>query len=129
MYDEQVRTKTAKNYQTQRRINLGMNSIRLVYYCANWNDIEVIKIFNEERKCCNHRCPDSVYFHTVLLFIYLGVIETLICHKEISLIGSTSFGFAQNTIHDFQSIGLNSWWHCLRQMPQNHIHWKSLPQS
>ena len=36
----------------------------------------------------------------------------------MSLIGSTSFGFAQITIHDFQNTVLNSQWHCLRQMPQ-----------
>ena len=30
--------------------------------------------------------------------MYLIDIETVICRREISLIGSTSFGFAQNTI-------------------------------
>ena len=34
--------------------------------------------------------------------MYLSATERLICRREISLIGSTSFGFAQNTIHDFQ---------------------------
>ena len=48
--------------------------------------------------------PDSVYFHSPLLIAYLNVIETLICHREMSLKGSTSFGFAQNTIHDFELI-------------------------
>ena len=28
------------------------------------------------------------------------------CHREMSLTGSTSFGFAQNTIHDFQNTVL-----------------------
>ena len=56
-----------------------------------------------KRKCCNHRCPDTVYFKTLLLIIYLSPIETLVCGREMSLIGSTSFGFAQNTIHDFQN--------------------------
>ena len=37
---------------------------------------------------------------------YLSAIETLICRKEMSLLGSTSFGFAQNTIHDFQNTVL-----------------------
>ena len=37
-------------------------------------------------------------FYTLELIIYLSAIETLICHREMSLIGSTSFGFAQNTI-------------------------------
>ena len=65
-------------------------------------------IFNEKRKCCNHRCPGPVYFNTLLLTIYLSAIETLICRREMSLTGSTSFGFAQNTLHDFQNIVLNS---------------------
>ena len=71
-----------------------------------------------KKESCNHRCPDSVYFHTLLLNIYLRAIETLICRREMSLIGSTSSGFAQNTIHDFQNTVLNSKWLCLRQMPQ-----------
>ena len=44
-------------------------------------------------KCCNHRCPDSVYFNTLLLIINLSSVETLDCRREMSLIGSTSFGF------------------------------------
>ena len=67
------------------------------------NNIAVIDIFNEKRKSCNHPCPDSVYFHTLLLIIYLSAIERLICHIEMSLIGSSSFGFAQNTMHHFQN--------------------------
>ena len=66
-----------------------------------WNDKAVIDIFNKKNECCNHRCPDSVYFNKLLLIIYLSAIETLICRREMGLIGSTSFGFAQNTIHDF----------------------------
>ena len=73
------------------------------------NDKAAIDIFNEKRWSCNHRCPDSVYFHTLLLFIlYLSAIERLICGREMSLIGSSSFGFAQNTMHDFQNTVLNS---------------------
>ena len=68
------------------------------------NDIAFTDIFKKKkRKYCNHRCPDSVSFNTLLLTIYLSAIETLICPREINLIGSTSFGFAQNTIHDFQN--------------------------
>ena len=74
--------------------------------------------FYKKRKCCNHRCPDTVYFKTLLLIINLSAIETLICGREMILIGSTSFGFVQNTIHVFQNTVLNSYWHCLRQMPQ-----------
>ena len=77
------------------------------------NDIVVIEYFNKKGKCCNHWCPDSVYFNTLLLIIYLNAIETHICRREMTLIVSTSFGFAQNTIHDFQNTLLNSWWRCL----------------
>ena len=76
------------------------------------------RYFRKNRKCCNHRCPDPVYFNTLLLIIYLSVIETLNWRRKIRLIGSTSFGFAQNTIHDFRNTVLKSQWHCLRQMPQ-----------
>ena len=62
----------------------------------------------KKEKRCNHRYPDSVYFHTLLLIIYFSAIERLICRREMSLIGSTSFGFAQYTIHDFQNTVLNS---------------------
>ena len=62
----------------------------------------------KKRKSCNYRCPGSVYFHTQLLIIYLSAIERLICRREMSLIGSTSFGFAHNTTHDFQNTVLNS---------------------
>ena len=62
----------------------------------------------KEKKSCYHRCPDSVYFNMLLLIIYLGAIEMLICRREMSLIGSTYFGFTQNTIHDFQNTVLNS---------------------
>ena len=66
------------------------------------------RYFQQKRKCCNHRCSDSVYFNELLSVIYLSAIETLICRREMSLIGSTSFGFAQNTILDFQNAVLNS---------------------
>ena len=50
----------------------------------------------------------TVYFNTLLLIVYLCAIETLICLTEMNLIGSTSFCFAQNMIHDFQNNVLNS---------------------
>ena len=62
----------------------------------------------KKRKSCNHRYPDSVYFHTMLLIIYLSAIEILICRREMSLLGSISSGFAQNTMHNFQNTVLNS---------------------
>ena len=74
----------------------------------------------KKRKCCNHRCPDSVNFHILLLISYVSAIETLACRREMSLTGSTSFGFAQNTIHYFQNTVLNSYWPCLR-MPQSRL--------
>ena len=46
-------------------------------------------------------------FYTQLLIIHLSVLEILICRRELSLIRSTSFGFAQKTIHDFQNTVLN----------------------
>ena len=39
----------------------------------------------------------------------LSAIETLICRRKMSLIGFTSFGFAQNMIHDFHNTVLNSY--------------------
>ena len=34
---------------------------------------------------------------------YISVLSKLICRRKMSLTGSTSSGFAQNTIHDFQN--------------------------
>ena len=104
MYDEQGRKNKAKDLQSQERTDLGMNSVRRQKFgllLRQLNDIAVIDVFNEKRKCCNHRCPVPVDFHMLLLIIHLGANETLICRREMSLIGSTSFGFAQNKTHDF----------------------------
>ena len=38
----------------------------------------------------------------------MSALETRICRREMSLLGSTSFGFAQNTIQGFQNTVLNS---------------------
>ena len=57
----------------------------------------------KKKKCCIYLCPDSVYFHMLLLISYLSAIKTLTCRREISL-GSTFFRFAQNTIHDFNEL-------------------------
>ena len=38
-----------------------------------------------------HTHPDTVYFNMKLLITYLSKIKTLICRREMSLIGSTSF--------------------------------------
>ena len=51
----------------------------------------------------------QVFFYTLLLIVYLSIIETLFCRREIEFNrGLTSFGFAQNTIHDFRNRVLNS---------------------
>ena len=95
-----------------------MNSVRqqrLAYHCAK-GTIYQLDIFSK-KKCCNHRCLYSVYFYSLLLIIYLNAIETLTCCTEMSLLGPNTFGFAQNTLHDFQNTVLNSWWYSLRQMP------------
>ena len=50
--------------------------------------------------------------------------ETLICRREMSLLGSTSFDCAQNTIHDFQNTLLRwpfrSWDENFTKIPKNH---------
>ena len=115
---------TNKCWRTRQRANnlrdeliWGMNSVSelaTVYYYTRRSirggsqSTPPGDIFNEKRKSCNHRCPDSVYFHMLLLIIFLSAIERLICRRKMSLTGSTSFGFAQNTIHDFQNTVLNS---------------------
>ena len=99
-------------YYTLRSIGVVASLLRQVtkfgVLLRQLNDIAVLDIFNEKRKSCNHWCPDSVYFRTLYLIIYLSAIRRLICHREMSLIGSTSFDFAQNTMHHFQNTVLNS---------------------
>ena len=104
------------------RTKKGTNNLRdeLIWGCTlrqmtkGWCIIAPIerysgyRYFQYKRKCCNHQCADSVYFNTLLLIIYMNAIETLICCREMTLIGSTCFGFAQNTIHHFQNTVLNS---------------------
>ena len=63
-----------------------------------WKDRSIIEIFDKEKKYFNHLCPDSAYSNTLLLIIYSSYTETLICRREMGLIGSTSLGFAQNTM-------------------------------
>ena len=56
----------------------------------------VIYIFKEKESVTIIDALVLFYFNTLLFIIYLSAIETLICRREMSLIGSTSFGFAQN---------------------------------
>ena len=51
-------------------------------------------------------CPVSVYFHT--LAVVNNIFVLLICRRKMSSIGSTSLGFIQNIIHDFQNTKLNT---------------------
>ena len=98
-------------YYTRRSISVGLSGVvasllrQVTTLCVSLRQ-RYRGDRHEKRKSCNHRCPDSVYFHTLLLIIYLSATETLICCRGVSLIGSTSFCFAQNTIHDFQNTGL-----------------------
>ena len=98
-------------YYTRRSIRSGSQSTPLGdrAWCiiAPIEPCSRCRHFQKKRKSCNHRCPDSVYFHTLLFIIYLSAIERLICRREMSLIGSTSFGFPQNTMRDFQNTVLN----------------------
>ena len=71
-----------------------------------YNDIGVTDISMKEESVAI--IDVLILFNTLLLIIYLSAIETLICRREMRLIGSTSFGFAQKTIHDFQNTVLNS---------------------
>ena len=73
---------------------LVRHTLLIVYFCK-----ELISFIGSLDKC-----------HTSVFnaLIYLSAIGRLICRREMSLIGSTSFGFAQNTMHDFQNTVLNS---------------------
>ena len=56
----------------------------------------------KKRKCCNHRCLDSVYFNRIYAVVNYIFECYLICRREMSLIGFTTFGFAQNTYMVFK---------------------------
>ena len=68
-------------YYTHRSIRAVASLLRQVtklgVSLSQQNDIAVKDISNKKRKSCNHRSPDSVYFHTLLLIIYLSAIERL----------------------------------------------------
>ena len=97
MTNKSVRTRQRTNNLRYELIKDELRQMtKLGVSLRQQNDIAVIDIFNKKRKCYSHRCPDSVYFNMMLLIIYLGAIGTLICRREMSLVGSTSFGFAQN---------------------------------
>ena len=68
----------------------------------------------------------TVYFNTLLLIIYESAVERLVCCREMSLIGSTSFRFAQNMIHDFQNTLLNSMTNAIKTMLEKEKWWFAL---
>ena len=115
-YDKQTQTKKKPQRTNKLRGELVFGRTRSddkgwVYHCAN-------RMFQVKTKFSNDECPSPVYFNAPFLIICLNSIETLICHGTIELIGSASFRFAQNMLHDFRNTVLNSLWHCLRLMPQ-----------
>ena len=92
MYDKQVQGTMQRTNNFRDELIWGMNSASelatLYYYIRRrmrggsqstppgdqaWCIIAPIeryrgyRHFNEKRKSCNHQCPDSVYFHTMLL--------------------------------------------------------------
>ena len=86
----------------------GRGVKRLVYNFTN-RTIKQLWIFSIKKESVTIIDALILFiFNTPLLIIYLSYIEPLICRREMSLIGSNSFGFAQNTIHDFQNTVLNS---------------------
>ena len=62
----------------------------------------------KEKKYSYDRCCNTVYFKTPFLIIYFSAIEHLFVIEYLSLKGFTSFGFAQNKLHDFRNTVLNS---------------------
>ena len=110
MYDEQARQTGQRTNNLRDELIWGRTPSADKGWCisAPIQPYSSYRYLNKKRKCCNHRYPDSDYFYTMLLFIYLPAIGRLICRREMSLLGSTAFGFVQNTIHDFQNIVFNS---------------------
>ena len=47
-----------------------------------------------------------LFSYAVVSYIFKCYQNT--CHREMSLIGSASFGFAQNMMHNFENTVLNS---------------------
>ena len=58
-----------------RQVTKGWCIAPLEWCSAYW-------YFQWKKYCCNHRCHDSVYFHSLFLIIYLSAIETLIWYMR-----------------------------------------------
>ena len=82
---------------------LYMNFDKLIFsHCAIANTNK--NLMNTNVEIVPFKSRESFFFCSV----YLSAIKTLTCQRETSLTGSTSFGFVQNMIHDFQNTVLNS---------------------
>ena len=64
------------------------------------------RYFQSKKTVFQSSISDPVYFNTLFLVKYLSAIKILICRREMSLIGSTSYDFAQNMIHDLSNYGI-----------------------
>ena len=103
--------------QTSQRTNWFCENFK-VLWCVllwKWNAIVAIDIFysgyryfqKKKEEYSYDWCPNPLYFNILLLIIYLSaILKHLFVIQKLTFIGS--FGFAQNTLHDFQYIVLNS---------------------
>ena len=78
-HDEQVQTykQWTNNLRDECQVTKGLCIIALI---KRFSDV-----FNKKRKCCNHLCSHSVYFHMLLLISYLNAIKILSCRRKMSL--------------------------------------------
>ena len=78
-----------------------------------WNAMADVDIFNKKGVFLWSMLQSSLFQYSVVNHIF-EYYRNVFCYTEIEV----NFGFAQNTLHDFQYTVLNSQWHCLWQMPQ-----------
>ena len=96
-------TNKPKGDKSQWRTDFGMNKAKRQILCVSlrkWNATAAIPMIDA-----------LIYFFFIipLLVIHLSAIETCIyVIQKLTLIGSTSSGFVQHTIHDFQNAVLTS---------------------
>ena len=77
VYDEQARTNKVKNEHGQ--------VTKVVCIIAPVECHSGYRYFQLKGKYSYDRCPSPVYFYAPMLIIYLSVIETFVCHREIEL--------------------------------------------
>ena len=96
--------------KSKGRTDFRMSTIRrqMCESLRPWNAIAATdNIFDKKKEYSYYRYPNSVYFNIPLLIIYLiNYRNTYLSLQKLCLIGLTSFGFAQNTLHDFQKYGI-----------------------